>query len=269
MEMNKTIDLEFENIRSNSEYLRRTYFKNIDRYYGTRAHLRDYIEDGIILMERDGILSQGDYLVSDDGSRVTVTAIKRGISLDTSFNTDLTKKTTLSMINPFGHGGELGGEASVGIFKTLNGSLYYKDKLGNKLEISKKLENPIELYVEETCITFAPKNYGRHYFSLYAGDRRTFITGENKDEEMRNHTGLSHKLSLSHRYFYFKDWPSSTGAGLGLGLWGRVSNEIAGGLLSTKFLRSESFTHLYYPLSRGFVSITMIHISICIYITDY
>ncbi|GAM19377.1 hypothetical protein SAMD00019534_025520 [Acytostelium subglobosum LB1] len=250
------VELTFNQIRSNDEYLRRTYFKNIDTYAGDKKRLRRYVQDGIQLMERDQIMSQGDYTVGDDGRTVTISAIKRGISLDTSINTDFTQKTILSIVNPFGYGGEVGGEGSVGIFKTLNGGIYYKDRYNNKIELSKRLENPIELnknlQIEESCITFHPNNYGRHYFSLYAGDRRTFVSGENKDEEMRNHTGFSHKLSLTHKYYYFKEWMSRKTGLYGLGLWGRIHNEVAGGPFSTKFIKTESFTHIYYPLYRGF-----------------
>ncbi|EGG21030.1 hypothetical protein DFA_00899 [Cavenderia fasciculata] len=242
---NSNIQLEFDNIRSNPQFLKETYFKDIEKYAGKPRSLRNYVSEAINLMTEDQIVPEASFSINNAGDRVTVSSPRLGIALGSTFASDLTQKGTLTLSNPFGQGGEIGCETSIGVYKSLLGGVFYKDRFQNRIELSKRQESPSEynhqIRTVESSLVLQPKKIGNHFFTIYAGERRTSAVGQDRDEELRNHTGISQKFSLTHKYYFNRQ-------SIDRSVWGRLSTEIATG--KSPFLKCESLLHSAVELSQ-------------------
>ncbi|KAN0027397.1 hypothetical protein ACTFIU_010344 [Dictyostelium citrinum] len=241
--MDKEIKIGFQNIRSKDEFLLETYFKGFEQLQ--RRDWDKALEYIVEVMERDHVVSRGDYQIDPKTDEITVLSKDRGISFGVSANTDKTSSTKFQYANPFGKGGLVGLEMNAGLYKNNNGSISYTDRFGNALSLSKYSQEPIikerNFKIDETTFSYSFQR-NSNKFSFFTSNSNVSVLKQNKNKEHLANTGLSFKTGFSHVY------SNNSKIGPFNGFF-KISNEVAFPILSScSFYKSNINYSLEFPL---------------------
>ncbi|KAK5575997.1 hypothetical protein RB653_007133 [Dictyostelium firmibasis] len=243
---NDQIKIKFENINSKDEFLLETYFKGFEKL--KRRDWNNALESILILMEKENVVSGGDYEIDNRTDEITIKSKDRGISIGVSVNTDKTTSGKFDLSNPFGKGGLIGFELNAGMYKNFNGSMIFTDRFANRLSLTKSTQEPIiedkNFKIDETSLSYSfQKNL--HKFSIFSSDGHVSVLPINTNKEHLASTGTSYKTGFSHIFSLNKN-------GETFSQYFKIHSEIALPIVSScSFLKSILTYSLDYPLYKG------------------
>ncbi|KYR00130.1 hypothetical protein DLAC_03282 [Tieghemostelium lacteum] len=253
------VKITFENINSSNEYINEHYFKDfkhVDLNKVSSIEFRERFNNACSKMIEEGICSDElEVNVQPEDNAISIKSKTRGISIGTTFSTDKSQQTSFSLLNPLGKGGRFGIDFSIDLVKKINGEIFFSDKKGHKMTVSRVTQPPIKedktFRYEESALTYSlpplTKFNGVHLFSVYSGNRKSLVDEEkNLIKEHHQNQSITSKCSLTHQFKYFLAQPFINPES---GAFGKIQTELALPGLSCCPLIKTNFSNTFiFPL---------------------